>query len=228
MDVLKSFSPEAASATAVYAVGDIHGRHDLLVELEAAIDRDIAATGPRAPVVCYLGDYIDKGPASAQVIERLCRARDDGVARVYIKGNHEDRMLAFLREPDRVGPIWFKYGAREAFESYGVSPPHHCSDWGSLRDALHEAVPPPHMQFLQKLRLAFVWSGYVFVHAGLNPARPIDDQLPQDLVSIREEFVNSTRDWGTFRVVHGHVITSQPQFRSNRIGIDTGAYQSGV
>lgn len=228
IDASRYPSPEAADATAVYAVGDVHGRLDLLEAIEAAIGRDIAATRPSRPVICYLGDYVDRGPASAQVIDRLAAPFGDGVPRVFLKGNHEDRMLEFLEAPAAAGPAWLQYGGREALESYGVAVPARPgdADWPRLRDALAAALPPAHLGFLRALRLAFVWRGYLFVHAGLDPARPADAQDAHDLMWIREPFLSSDRDWG-LRVVHGHVIVDAPVFRPNRIGIDTGAYHSG-
>jgi serine/threonine protein phosphatase 1 len=228
MDVLAYPSPEAAEADAVYAVGDVHGRLDLLEAMEAAIARDIAATRPARPLICYLGDYVDRGPESAGVIERLCGPFDDDVPRVFLKGNHEDRMLDFLEDPIARGPSWMKFGGREALHSYGLDPSGSESetDWLRLRDALRANLPPPHLAFLRALRLAFVWRGHLFVHAGVDPARPLASQSPHDLMWIREPFLSSEQDWG-LTVVHGHVITEEPQFRPNRIGIDTGAYGSG-
>jgi len=227
IDVSSYPSPESAGATAIYAVGDIHGRLDLLDAIEVAISADIAATRPRRPVICYLGDYVDRGPASAQVIDRLSTRFDDNVARVFLMGNHENRMLGFLEKPAEDGPAWLQYGGREALESYGLIVPASPagSDWPRLRDQLAAALPEPHLTFLRTLRLAFVWRGYLFVHAGLNPARPATEQDPHDLMWIREPFLSSDRDWG-LRVVHGHVIVEEPVFRPNRIGIDTGAYHS--
>ncbi|MBY8826270.1 metallophosphoesterase [Sphingomonas colocasiae] len=228
IDASRYPSPEAADATAIYAVGDVHGRLDLLEEIEAAIATDIVASRPLRPVICYLGDYVDRGPASAQVIDRLATPFGDGVARVFLKGNHEDRMLEFLEAPAAAGPAWLQYGGREALESYGVSVPDRPDgpDWTDLRDALSSALPPTHILFLRALRLAFAWRGHLFVHAGLDPARPVHAQHARDLMWIREPFLSADRDWGV-RVVHGHVIVDEPVFRPNRIGIDTGAYHSG-
>ncbi len=227
IDVSSYPSPESVGATAIYAVGDIHGRLDLLDEIEAAIGADIATTRPARPVICYLGDYVDRGPASAQVIDRLSTPFADGVARVFLMGNHEHRMLGFLDKPAEDGPAWLQYGGREALESYGLIVPDSptSGDWPRLRDALAAALPDQHLAFLRALRLAFVWRDHLFVHAGLNPARPATEQDAHDLMWIREPFLSSDHDWG-LRVVHGHVIVDEPVFRPNRIGIDTGAYYS--
>ncbi|HEX7931192.1 MAG TPA: metallophosphoesterase family protein [Sphingomicrobium sp.] len=216
------------SATRVYAVGDIHGRLDLLMEIEQAIEADLDARPTNAPLICYLGDYVDRGPSSAGVIDHLASRASDGLRRVYLKGNHEDRMLAFLEEPEANGPGWMKFGGVEALASYGLSQTAiNSGDWPDLRNQLATALPREHLNFLRSLDLAFRWGDYLFVHAGLNPARALADQDPHDLMWIREPFLSSERDWG-LRVVHGHVIEPEPVFRANRIGLDTGAYQSGV
>jgi serine/threonine protein phosphatase 1 len=242
IDVLTYPSPEAAKTTTVYAVGDVHGRLDLLQGIERLIADDIAATRPESPTVCYLGDYIDRGPHSAQVIEHLStRSGAIGVARperqsteaapptaVFLKGNHEDRMLDFLANPEEHGASWLHNGGREALASYGLSIGKQATDgdWVRLRDELQERLPAAHLGFLRRLRLAFVWRGYLFVHAGLNPDLPMSAQDPHDMMWIKEPFLSSTRDWSR-RIVHGHVVGPEPVFRANRIGIDTGASQSG-
>jgi serine/threonine protein phosphatase 1 len=216
------------TATRVYAVGDVHGRLDLLLRLEAAIRNDLEARPSAAPLVCYLGDYVDRGPSSAGVIDHLAAPTYDGLRRIFLRGNHEDRMLAFLEEPAANGPGWVKFGGREALTSYGLPEADiEAEDWQALRDALAAALPPAHLTFLGALELALRWRGYLFVHAGLDPGRPLGDQDEHDLMWIREPFLSSDRDFG-FRVVHGHVVEPEPVFRTNRIGIDTGAYNSGV
>lgn len=215
-------------ASVVYAIGDIHGRLDLLERIEAAIMADITATPIEKPLICYLGDYIDRGPHSAQVIDRLCSHTKDGIQRLFLKGNHEDRMIAFLTDPAPNGPSWIKFGGREALESYGIAVPTEPSDsdWAKLRDQLANALPERHHRFLSNLQPGIWWRGYLLVHAGLDPERPVTAQALHDLLWIREPFLSSECDWG-FKVVHGHVISEQPVFRPNRIGIDTGAYRSG-
>jgi len=215
-------------ADVIYAVGDIHGRLDLLDSINDAIAVDMAKSGSQTPVICYLGDYIDRGPHSAQVIDRLCSYAGDDLRRVYLKGNHEDRMIDFLADPIANGPAWLKFGGREALESYGVTVPVEPGDgdWEISRDRLKALLPASHRRFLSALLLGIRWRGYLLVHAGLDPERPITAQMQRDLMWIREPFLSSERDWG-FKVVHGHVITDKPVFRTNRIGIDTGAYQSG-
>jgi serine/threonine protein phosphatase 1 len=231
IDVINYPSPEAADATVVYAVADIHGRLDLLLDMESLIARDIAETRPARAVICYLGDYIDRGSQSAQVIEHLstsARSFEQLPARVFLKGNHEDRLLAFLSDPEANGAGLLDYGGRAALASYGISISDEpgAIDWLQLRDAFEQALPPAHLEFLQTLRLAFVWRDYIFVHAGLNPERPLDAQDGHDLIWIREAFLKSSRVW-SHRIVHGHVVVPEPEFHANRIAIDTGASRTG-
>ncbi len=215
-------------ADAIYAVGDIHGRLDLLEEIERLIRADIASSRWTQPVICYLGDYVDRGPHSAGVIDRLATPARDGIERIYLKGNHEDRMLEFLEDPLESGPAWAKFGGREALESYGVPLPEvGREDWLRIRDAFRASLPERHLRFLTHLRLAVRWRDFLLVHAGLNPLADLTQQPARDLIWIREAFGNSDRDWGV-RVIHGHVIVEDVVFRPNRIGIDTGAYKSGV
>lgn len=229
IDVVHYPSPEAAEATVVYAVGDLHGRFDLLLAMESLIARDLAETQPARAVVCHLGDYIDRGPQSAQIIEHLGTTPGPGDAtRVFLKGNHEDRMLAFLADPEANGAGWLLYGGREALASYGLSladAPDPAA-WRQVRDALIETLPAAHLQFLQALRLAFVWRDYIFVHAGLNPDRPLEAQDAHDLMWIREPFLKSNHVW-SHRIVHGHVVVPEPELHANRIAIDTGASRTG-
>ena len=227
LDVPRIPSPEAADATGVYAVADVHGRLDLLLEMERMMDADRAARGGR-PVICYLGDYIDRGPSSAEVIEHLRTLPEDGAARVFLKGNHEDMLLHFLEDPATHGPRWFKWGARELFQSYGVEPPAEveAADWAAARDALRQAIPPEHLAFLDALRLGFVWRDWLFVHAGLHPDNPVDAQAERDLMWIREPFLSCGQDFG-LRIVHGHTVVEEVHVADNRIGLDTGAYRSG-
>lgn len=217
------------SASRIYAIGDIHGRLDLLLRIEEQIEADLAARPTASPLVCYLGDYIDRGPASAGVVEHLLgMSRRDDLRRVFLKGNHEDRMLAFLDAPAANGPRWTAFGGREALASYGLAESElDADDWEAIRDRLAEALPASHLAFLRSLELALRWRGYLFVHAGLDPARSLEAQDPHDLMWIREPFLSSDRDWGV-RIVHGHVIEAEPVLRPNRIGLDTGAYKSGV
>ncbi|MEO6150905.1 MAG: metallophosphoesterase family protein [Mucilaginibacter sp.] len=230
IDVTNYPSPEAATATVVYAVADTHGQLDLLMAMETLIKKDIEAMQPEHPVICYLGDYVDRGPHSAGIIDYLQAAKQaDGISRVFLKGNHEDRMIDFLVDPASYGASMLKYGGLQLMQSYGlpITEEHEDYDWLQLRDEFKEAIPAAHHEFLRNLRLVFRWKGYLFVHAGLNLEKPLQAQEERDLMWIRDPFLESGKDWG-FIVVHGHVIVDEPEFRPNRIDMDTGAFKNGV
>ncbi|MEJ2373895.1 MAG: metallophosphoesterase family protein [Pseudolabrys sp.] len=208
----------------IYAIGDIHGRLDLLERAIAAIARDVAEHGPAALTVT-VGDYIDRGPASRGVIDLL--AQDPFAAPlVALKGNHEDMLEAFLADP-AVGPHWLDNGGLATLRSYGVDlRGQGRADFAAARDALRAALPPAHRDFLRGLRTWFSAGDYFFCHAGVRPGVALDCQREEDLIWIRGEFLASTEDFGK-TVVHGHTPVPEPEVRPNRIGIDTGAYASG-
>ncbi len=213
----------------VYAIGDIHGRADLLNELHSQI-RDDQRTGPQSvsSTVVYLGDYIDRGSESRGVIELLLEQPLAGLTSIYLKGNHEEAMLRFLEHPG-IGPQWFGFGGEATVISYGVAAPRNLDDrayYAELSAQLNASVPAKHKAFLENLQLQYRAGDYLFVHAGIRPGCPIDQQDPDDLLWIRSEFLNSREDHGVM-VVHGHTPTARPDVRSNRIGIDTGAFASG-
>ncbi|MFQ5955692.1 MAG: metallophosphoesterase family protein [Kiloniellales bacterium] len=212
----------------VYAVGDIHGRLDLLMAVEDLILEDAAKAPERRKVVVYLGDYVDRGPESRGVIEHLREAPLTGFERVYLIGNHESMMLAFLEDLG-AGPGWMWNGGDATLMSYGVAAPTAWTDRNQLeaaQDGLERALPQSHREFLAALVLSHREGDYLFVHAGIRPGVALDKQDPNDLVWIREEFLDSSADHGVM-VVHGHTIREQPVRRPNRIGIDTGAYFTG-
>ena len=228
-------SAEASQAPAdcrVYAVGDIHGRVDLLERLHELIEIDAAQKPVRRTVVVYLGDYVDRGPDSCAVVELLLReplrARLANLETVHLLGNHEAFLLRFLEDPEITG-VWFMNGGDVTLRSYGVD------TWQSaasenfaqgLRRAFLNRVPPSHLSFLRNLRLSHEEGDYLFVHAGVRPGVALEAQKPEDLIWIREEFINSKQDFGRV-VVHGHTPQRNPQSRANRIGIDTGAVYGG-
>lgn len=214
----------------VYAIGDIHGRADLLRELHAKI-RDELADAPNglSSTVVYLGDYIDRGMESREVIDLLLDDPLSGVTSIHLKGNHEDAMLRFLEHPE-IGPQWFGFGGESTVMSYGVRLSQQSGNFGYYEEIsrdLASLVPERHKAFLSGLALQFELGGYLFVHAGIRPGCPLDEQDPDDLLWIRSEFLNSREDHGIM-VVHGHTPTARPDVRRNRIGIDTGAFASGT
>ena len=215
-----------------YAVGDIHGRLDLLKllceRLEAAAAADSRTAG--APIVVFLGDYVDRGPESAGVIDFLLGQRPAGFERRFLRGNHEQSMQAFMADP-MGNRAWLMQGGAETLSSYGVSPPSPLgaseADWQAAAAALRERVPAAHVAFLDRLERYVALGGYAFVHAGVHPARPLEAQTDQDLYWIRERFLNDPRPYA-YRVVHGHTPADRPFADARRVGVDTGAYATGV
>jgi serine/threonine protein phosphatase 1 len=210
----------------VYAIGDIHGRLDLLDRAIAAIERDIEQHGPAALTVT-LGDYIDRGPASSGVIARLA-ADPFPTPYVALKGNHEAILEQFLTNP-QAGLHWRKFGGLETLHSYGV-PVGELMAGKNFEEAaqrLRAALPDEHMSFLQALRTSTSHGKYFLCHAGVRPGVALDRQSEADLLWIRDEFLNSTMDFGKI-VVHGHTPGEAPDVRPNRINIDTGAFATGL
>ncbi|MSP49162.1 MAG: serine/threonine protein phosphatase [Alphaproteobacteria bacterium] len=214
--------------TRIYAIGDIHGRLDLLVELEALISADLAEARPPRTVAVYLGDYVDRGPDSRGVLDHLLDRPLPVEEVVHLLGNHEDAMRRFL--DDRwMGEAWMGFGGRETLRSYGVGAEVRLAKEGWMKEsqaALARALPERHRLFLDGLRLWHGEGGYLFVHAGIRPRVDLARQDRDDLIWIRDEFLDSDADHGHV-VVHGHSITRRPEIRPNRIGIDTGAFFSG-
>ncbi|MFZ5609814.1 MAG: metallophosphoesterase family protein [Pseudomonadota bacterium] len=208
----------------IYAIGDIHGRDDLLARLLAMIAADAAGwRGALAHV--FIGDYVDRGGQSAAVLDRLIAlSKAPSWQPCFLMGNHEQAMLDFLADaPEAMA--WLDYGGRETLASYGVEMP---EGWGlaALRQALRAALPPAHLRFLKNLVYSHQAGDYFFCHAGVRPGIALAAQDLDDLLWIREPFLSSGADHGKV-VVHGHTIADQPVVRANRIGIDTGAYMSG-
>ena len=212
----------------LYAIGDVHGRLDLLRETHARIGRDLAARPCPAFRIVHLGDYIDRGPDSAGVVERLIEVGRDGDS-VCLAGNHDLLVPAFLSDPEEAGDFWMTYGGEETLASYGVdplSPALRAAPWTALRDAFAAALPEAHRRFFGALPFAERHGDFLFVHAGLRPGRPVEAQTARDLTFIREPFLSFEGDLGVV-VVHGHTIVEAPDIRPNRVGIDTGAWRSG-
>jgi serine/threonine protein phosphatase 1 len=216
-----------AAGARAYAIGDVHGRLDLLDRLLGTIQADIAARPERRIFLVLLGDLIDRGPASAGVVERLRTFRPDGVNMVFLAGNHEEVMLRVLKGEEGVLPSWLKFGGAECLESYGVDAEAlKRLDETAAIARIQAAVPAEHVAFLSSFNDTFRFGDYLFVHAGIRPGLPIEDQHVKDLRWIREPFLGDAKEHG-FIVVHGHTICEGVEERSNRIGIDTGAYLSG-
>ncbi|HRK95875.1 MAG TPA: metallophosphoesterase family protein [Rhodospirillales bacterium] len=217
-------SSRCPDGTRIYAVGDIHGRDDLLIRMHAMILADARTRPELAPTVVYLGDYVDRGSGSFEVIEFLINEPLPGFTSVTLMGNHEDMMLRFLDGPPTLN--WLVNGGIATLASYGVGtadPIVYLADLDVVRRDLRAAVPPAHRRFLLGLDLMHVAGDYVFVHAGVRPGVDLEAQAPADLLWIRDKFLDSRKDHGKV-VIHGHTITEEPEIRANRIGIDTGAF----
>ncbi|MGD1935556.1 MAG: metallophosphoesterase family protein [Candidatus Phaeomarinobacter sp.] len=223
--------PPAAvpDGTRVYAIGDIHGRADLLDQLHAKILEDAQTSNASRRVIVYLGDYVDRGLDSKGVIDRLLADPLPGFERVFLKGNHEDAFLKFFAEPE-FGRDWKYYGGLETLMSYGVKAlplKDEPEAFVAARDELASNFPVAHLDFLGNLRLWLEEGDFYFAHAGVRPGRPLEQQTGQDLMWIRDDFLSSDMDFGKV-IVHGHTPEEQPVQRANRIGIDTGAYITGI
>jgi len=210
----------------IYAVGDVHGRADLLNELFAGIDADLVANPIQRAVHVFLGDYVDRGPGSRAVLDALIE-RGREYASVYLRGNHEVLLEEFLRQPE-VFSEWRQVGGIETLLSYGIRPSFNpsTSEQQILAKALANALPENHSQFLSKLRSWFSCGDFFFVHAGVRPGIPLASQKDADLLWIRDDFLNCQESFGKI-IVHGHTPVHEVDFRSNRINIDTGAYATG-
>jgi len=212
-----------------YGVGDIHGRADLFEKMIERIRGDSAAIGEK-PSIVLLGDYIDRGPASRQVLERILRLQNETWCDVEaLMGNHEEAMLQFLREPG-YGVSWVEFGGGATLGSYGVAVPAMRTDpeaWQAVRDAFLEVLPRQHIEMLSGLRVSLQTDDYLFVHAGVNPDVPLSAQGPQEFLWIRAPFLASEKAC-EYVVVHGHTPEEEPSNERWRIGLDTGAYATGV
>ncbi len=218
--------PSTPERMRVYAVGDLHGRADLLDEIAGLIERD-CANAPAETVTVLLGDYVDRGPRSAAVVERLASGRFP-TRLCALRGNHEAMLLGFLAEP-RLLEFWRSNGGLETLYSYGVdvSAAMRGEGYEAACDAFRDALPAGHRAFLEATKLSAIVGDYFFCHAGVRPYAPLSDQSEEDLLWIRDEFLSHERSFGKI-VVHGHTPVASPEVRANRINIDTGAFATSI
>ena len=211
-----------------YAIGDIHGRLDLLDDVLVRIEADNASRADANVTLVFLGDLIDRGPQSAQVIERLRRYRPSFAKTVFLMGNHEEVLLRILAGEIDILEDWLRFGGAECARSYGVDPIDLEARAGSAAiKMLRDAVPKDHLKFISSFVDTASLGQYLFVHAGIRPGVSLSHQVPEDLRWIRFPFLSDESDHGRI-VVHGHTISEQVEIRPNRIGIDTGAYRTDV
>ncbi|KQM24635.1 MULTISPECIES: metallophosphoesterase family protein [unclassified Sphingomonas] len=219
-------APRIADGRIVYAIGDIHGRLDCLEDLLARIGAD-PERGDRRVTLVFLGDLIDRGPDSRGVVERvmaLCAASEDVHC---LCGNHEELLLEAAAGSRQALGIFNRAGGRETVLSYGVDDAtYEREDLKGVQRLILDHVPAAHLDFLRTLPDRIVIDDYVLVHAGIRPGVALDDQKSSDLRWIRAPFLDHHGRHERF-VVHGHTVTEEPDVRSNRIGIDTGAYRTG-
>jgi len=215
------------AGTRIYAVGDIHGRYDLLERLLDRIAVDAGAAAVDDNILIMLGDYIDRGPQSREVIERLSGDPLPGFTTICLRGNHEAALLDFFDSPSTL-ETWSMFGGRETLLSYGVPAdmlPPESRDTTAARDLFCKRLPTHHRAFFAGLSANAEIGDYIFVHAGLRPGVPVARQDETDMIWIRHEFLQFKGDFGK-KVVHGHTPVAQPEVHVNRINVDTGAYYS--
>jgi serine/threonine protein phosphatase 1 len=210
----------------IYAIGDIHGRADLVDRIAEEILRDMEADPIDRCVTVTIGDYIDRGPDSRGVLDRLVR-NPFPTELVALKGNHEDLFETFLRDPS-IADDWRRVGGLETLHSYGiaVAPLMMGKNYNEAADALRLALPPAHLEFLGLLKTSVAAGKYFLCHAGVRPGVPLEQQSEEDLLWIRTPFLESRADFGKI-VVHGHTPTEKPEVLPNRINIDTAAFMTG-
>jgi serine/threonine protein phosphatase 1 len=223
-------APEVPKGTVVWAIGDVHGRDDLLEPLVEAVRDDLRASGDQRKVVVFLGDYVDRGPGSRAVLKYLVGlSAEDGVEWRFLKGNHEETMAKFLEDPS-IGVRWCEYGGDATLRSFGLRPPdmrHRAEAWRHLSSDLNHKLTADERAFLAELEMHLSVGDYFFAHAGARPGEPLDSQTAEDLLWIRSTFLRSEQEFEKV-IVHGHTPTAEVHADRRRIGIDTRAYESGV
>lgn len=208
----------------VYAIGDIHGRLDLLRSLREQILLDWTSSPAAQGVVVFLGDYVDRGPDSRGVIESLLADRLEDLQTVHLLGNHEQLLLQFLAGGEH--ETWMVNCGYSTMSSYGVDDRAIAlGDTAAMRESFRQLLPQAHLDFLSSLKAMHFLGDYCFVHAGVRPGVPLARQKEAEVIWIRKLFLESEEDFGKI-VVHGHSIAPEVAWRPNRIGIDTGAYYS--
>ena len=211
----------------IFAVGDVHGRLDLLQAMHARIADDLAANPPDDWRIIHLGDYGDRGPDTRGVIDHLVARRKNEPRIVTLCGNHDQSFLDFVGAGDRVR-LFERFGGFETAASYGVTADFSTPDAvRATKETLVAAMPADHLRFLAELPLTAELGDFFFCHAGIRPGVPLDEQQPDDLIWIRDEFLNDARLHPKV-IVHGHTPVEEAEIMPNRAGVDTGAYRSGV
>lgn len=221
----KSAGPKGHRA---YAIGDVHGCLTLLNQLLSRIEQEIDKDPKPKTSIVLLGDVIDRGPASAQVVERLRTYSHPRANAYFIMGNHEEVMLRVIQGDSEILPSWLRFGGRETLASYGIDAKDaEALEGQDLAAFMREAIPASHRSFLASFSDSISFGDYLFVHAGIRPGIDLAEQSQSDLRWIRDAFLYDSTDHG-FIVVHGHTISNSVDAAGNRIGIDTGAFCTGL
>lgn len=225
-DAAEKPRPSVPEGERFYVIGDIHGRCDLLDELIAAIDADLNDAGDIDATIVFLGDLIDRGPESARVIDTAQQWGERRKVR-YIAGNHEEMFLESFDDREMLRHF-LKHGGKETVLSYGIKKKRYNElTMKELQKEMHELVPAQHRTFIEEMEDIIFAGDYVFVHAGVNPKRSMEEQKQSDLRWIRERFLKH-REPFSHVVVHGHTIFEEIEHTDHRIGIDTGAFRTGT
>jgi len=211
-----------------YVVGDVHGRLDLLEDILAKIHAELQHRPAHKTLLVFVGDLVDRGPSSAQTIERLRTYRREGIQTVFLLGNHEEVFLRILGGDTSLIASWLQFGGMQCLESYGCDPAELAGrSAAEIVAIVRSAVPPEHVEFLESFADSCRFGDYLFVHAGIRPGIPLEQQSQADMRWIRDPFLFDDTDHG-FVVVHGHTISEEVVELPNRIGIDTGAYRTDI
>jgi len=221
--------PHVPEGLLLYVIGDIHGRIDLLARLMKLIKTDATQHPSPKKELIFLGDYIDRGVDSKGVIDYLLTRLPKDMKITFLRGNHDDRLLNFLNGDLNQAPDWLALGGMATLVSYGINPyrANVIHDLKALHKAMIEKIPAEHRAFLKATKIDTTRGDYYFVHAGVRPGVPIEKQTSEDRLWIRHDFLGSAHDHGKV-IVHGHSILPEPDIQHNRVGIDTGAYATGI
>lgn len=209
----------------IYAIGDVHGCIHELLNLLQLIDRDLVINPVQKHKLVFLGDYIDRGPGNRDVIAKLHLLEKSERKTVFLRGNHDQKLLDFLKNPEKAGEGFLRWGGRETLRSYGIETGIAAS-YTKLSAELVSVMPSTHVEFLKRLQYLHVEDDYVFVHAGIRPKVKLEKQDVDDLMRIRNDFLRHAGEFPKV-VVHGHTPVSEPEIRNNRINIDTRCYETG-
>jgi serine/threonine protein phosphatase 1 len=211
----------------VYAVGDIHGRADLLDTILATMEADDRSRAPAETMLIFLGDLVDRGPESARVVETLMQLKASRPTTRFLLGNHEEVFLLALQGDLAALKFFVRIGGKPTILSYGIDEQsYEQADYEELLELLRERVPAAHIDFLSGFEDMIIVGDYAFVHAGVNPSKALQEQKPSDLRWIREPFLAHRRKHEKI-IVHGHTIADDVEMLPHRIGLDTGAFASG-